>query len=46
MQNAVSHAGRLSRLAWLTAFCFPSTTQKLFLTIILSKTSICIIYDE
>ncbi len=40
------YASRLKRPAWLTAFCFPSTTQKLFLTIILSKTSICIIYDE
>ena len=31
--------------AWLTAFCFPSTTQKSS-NYFLSKTSICIIYDE
>lgn len=32
--------------AWLTAFCFPSTTQKSSNYFFLSKTSICIIYDE
>lgn len=40
------YASRLKRPAWLTAFCFPSTTQKSSNYFFLSKTSICIIYDE